>query len=627
MNYSIKQNVHLIIALLLLFAWIGCDSDQRLVNPSEDAKVTLNIIFPQSASKASSEAGLHARSAIDQVTVSLVDVASRVAVIKEQRLRIVQTPQGRFAEGELSVPVSAGRQAFSIVVFANDSQNLRFFVGLATVSIEAGEVREEPVDISLQPAISIAGAGAVTASSIFQEGFEPGSAIDLDFGTSWFSAGPSADGNTSTFTWTSSQDVFIGTTGIFNNAFHDNPNFRTGFGFQGVTFQVFSGPDATGTMVFEEIADYPKTFPVVRVSPFVAGRSIRLLLNDHEDPSCGGFSELLIVGLDLSGGGPIRTLLTIAINPTNPTIDVGQTTQFNANGTFSDGSSNNITSLVTWASSNPSVASITASGLATGLASGTTTISATQGNVSNLTTLTVTTTLESIAVAPTDATIDVGQSAQFKATGTNTDGSTTDLTNQVTWASSNPSVATITATGIATGLAPGTTTISAAQGGLSDETSLTVNAAQLSGATISNFQAPLVQLNDSTNCDVFNGPIGSLFDFSFDYTDPDGDVTEGTVVNYSFVFSPSGQANSAEFTSAQITGDGFDGTMRLGLCVVYSDQTSIQHTVSITDAGGETSNSLSLDVAKPEGANLTLPQTAYWKSRRARPQVSVCRKP
>jgi len=52
-------------------------------------------------------------------------------------------------------------------------------------------------------------------------------------------------------------------------------------------------------------------------------------------------------------------------------------------------------------------------------------------------------------------------SQQFAATGNYSDGSTNDLTTQVTWASSNTVVATIDTNGLATALSPGTTLISA----------------------------------------------------------------------------------------------------------------------------------------------------------------------
>jgi hypothetical protein len=87
--------------------------------------------------------------------------------------------------------------------------------------------------------------------------------------------------------------------------------------------------------------------------------------------------------------GSTPTLTSIAVTPASPTIQAGGTQQFTATGTYSDNSTQNITSQVTWASSNTGVATIAASGLATGVAVGSTTISATQGGTTGSTSLTV----------------------------------------------------------------------------------------------------------------------------------------------------------------------------------------------------------------------------------------------
>ena len=295
-----KRGFNLLITLLLVATWMGCSSDKQLTGPAESAQVSLNIQFAQSVAKQNFGHNIdNATQIIREVTVSVLDASSNAVVIKEQQLEINSTPQGRFAEGELSIPVRDESQPFVIVVLASDPDNLFFFVGTANVTLQSGETREKPVDIFLQPATSIASAGTVTdVSSTFSGpgSSERGNAIDLNFSTSWFSDGPSVDGSTSTFTWTAGQQVFLGTIGIFNNEQH--PTFP-GFGFETVTFQVFDGPNASGTPLYTETVPYPETFPVVRVSPFVSGRSIKLLLNEHKDPRSGGFSELLVVALDL----------------------------------------------------------------------------------------------------------------------------------------------------------------------------------------------------------------------------------------------------------------------------------------------------------------------------------------
>lgn len=98
----------------------------------------------------------------------------------------------------------------------------------------------------------------------------------------------------------------------------------------------------------------------------------------------GGLGTALVVTVN------VASLSSIAITPVNPSITVGGTQQFTATGTYSDGSTANITSSVSWTSGTPAAATINAStGLATGVADGSSVITATSGSVSGNTTLTV----------------------------------------------------------------------------------------------------------------------------------------------------------------------------------------------------------------------------------------------
>src|SRR6266446_5486764 len=177
-------------------------------------------------------------------------------------------------------------------------------------------------------------------------------------------------------------------------------------------------------------------------------------------------------------------LSSIAVTPANPSIAKGTTQPFTATGTYSDGSTQNLTNAVTWSSSNTSVATITSAGVASGVATGTSTIQAASGSVIGSTTLTVTAVLSSIAVTPANPSIAKGTTQQFAATGTFSDGSTQNLTSTATWSSSNTSVATINSTGLASGVATGTTTIQAASGSVTGSTTLTVTAAVLSSIAV-----------------------------------------------------------------------------------------------------------------------------------------------
>jgi hypothetical protein len=96
------------------------------------------------------------------------------------------------------------------------------------------------------------------------------------------------------------------------------------------------------------------------------------------------------------GGGSnttIITLVSIAVTPKNISLDSGTTAQLTATGTYSDNTTQDITTSVIWSSSNTAVATISnttgSNGLATALFTGTTTITASSGGISGLTLLTV----------------------------------------------------------------------------------------------------------------------------------------------------------------------------------------------------------------------------------------------
>src|SRR5262249_54727418 len=97
---------------------------------------------------------------------------------------------------------------------------------------------------------------------------------------------------------------------------------------------------------------------------------------------------------------------------------------------------------------------------------------------------TATPTLQSISISVAAGSIAKGSTVQFTAIGTFGDGSTQNLTNSVSWNSSNTSVATVSGSGLASGVGGGSTTITASQGGITSNTvSLTVSAATLQSIT------------------------------------------------------------------------------------------------------------------------------------------------
>ena len=186
-----------------------------------------------------------------------------------------------------------------------------------------------------------------------------------------------------------------------------------------------------------------------------------------------------------SSGSP--TVRYVTVSPQTATININDTQSFAAQAFYSDGSTKDVTTLASWASSNTSVASITPAGVATGVTAGTSTISATYLGASASGTLTVNQPFTSIAVACTPASVAAGLPSNCKATGT---PGSVDVTTQVSWTSGTPTVATIPPTAsaspnVATTLIPGTTMISATLGALtSNNFSLTVTTHVVNGLAV-----------------------------------------------------------------------------------------------------------------------------------------------
>jgi parallel beta-helix repeat protein len=89
-------------------------------------------------------------------------------------------------------------------------------------------------------------------------------------------------------------------------------------------------------------------------------------------------------------------------------------------------------------------------------------------------------TLTTIAITPPTATVAIGQTSAFTATGTYSDTTTADLTTQVTWSTINTAIASIDSAGTASGIALGSTSVSASFNGITSPTaSLTVAAIPL----------------------------------------------------------------------------------------------------------------------------------------------------
>ena len=166
-----------------------------------------------------------------------------------------------------------------------------------------------------------------------------------------------------------------------------------------------------------------------------------------------------------------RRLVDITINPASASVIPGGTQAFTATGVYSDGSSEDLTSQVAWKARDPKVASIDATGLATGIGSGRSDINATLAsarvtsrragklNVADL---------DAVSVDPVSSNVRIGGRVVLKALATYDNGTSgVDITSQVVWSSKRRSVVVVETNDdgapVAVGVARGETNVEATE--------------------------------------------------------------------------------------------------------------------------------------------------------------------
>ncbi|MGK2962004.1 MAG: Ig-like domain-containing protein [Gemmatimonadaceae bacterium] len=213
---------------------------------------------------------------------------------------------------------------------------------------------------------------------------------------------------------------------------------------------------------------------------------------------------------------PPAPVSSVTVSPSTGSIAVGGTQQFSA--TLKDANGNTLTGrAVVWSSSSSGIATVnSATGVATGVAVGTATITATSEGKTGTATITVSLVpVASVTVSPATASMAVGGTQQFTATLKDASGNTLSG-RTVTWSTSDVSIATVnSATGVATGVAAGTTTITALSAGKTGTASMTV--LPLGGFVVSE-----IALGGSFTCALV--PTGETFCWGYnnDYQLGDG---------------------------------------------------------------------------------------------------------
>lgn len=279
------------------------------------------------------------------------------------------------------------------------------------------------------------------------------------------------------------------------------------------------------------------------------------------------------------------SISSITVTPTPAFVVVHGTQQLTA--VVRDSVGNVIPGLtVIWQSNNPGVATVSNTGLVTGVANGAVVISANIGGFLGTSNITVQTVItlgpSSVTVAPTAATVGIGRSVQFSATATDSTGNTFPNAT-ATWTSSNPGVVSISSTGLATGVAAGTATITGTAFGGSGTATVTVEVLNLIA----------VSAGDLHSCSLATD--GSAWCFGGDQADQLGDSTEtnssspvATKGGLHFATLSSGYAHNCALTAASVAycwGDNLSGEL--------GDGTMAHRSTPVAVTGGLTFTSIS----------------------------------
>jgi uncharacterized protein YjdB len=178
---------------------------------------------------------------------------------------------------------------------------------------------------------------------------------------------------------------------------------------------------------------------------------------------------------------PVVMLTGLSVTPATVTLVPEGFQQLTVTGTYSDGTTRNVTSSATYASDTPLTATVTTpGGRITAVAAGTARITASLAGKSATTTVTVSSssqpTLSSIALGPNPASVAQGASLPLTVTGTYSDDSTRAVTAEAAFTTSAAGVATVSAAGVVTGISVGSATITATVAGKTATLDVTVTA-------------------------------------------------------------------------------------------------------------------------------------------------------
>ena len=276
-----------------------------------------------------------------------------------------------------------------------------------------------------------------------------------------------------------------------------------------------------------------------------------------------------------------QAVASIRLTPTQRSLQVGQSVQIVAEPL--DGSGNVLSGRpVSFSSGNPSVATVSQAGLVTAVGPGGATITATSESRSATAAITVSVVpVASVVVSPSSEDIVVGQTTQLAAVAKDAAGST--LSGRVFgWSTNNPSIATVSSTGLVTAVGAGTAIVSASIDGRSGASTITVRPKPVGAVILSPSQTSLT--------------VGATVQLTTQVIDATGNVLTGRPIAF---------ASSAP-SIAMVSGGGVVTAIAPGNAVITATSEGKVGTADIVVTAVPVA---AVDIA-PTSVSLTIGQTA-----------------
>jgi uncharacterized protein YjdB len=250
-------------------------------------------------------------------------------------------------------------------------------------------------------------------------------------------------------------------------------------------------------------------------------------------------------------------IVSAVISPRPSTLRLNVPRQFGVQLFDSVGGSIPAGRVVNWTSATPTIATVSANGLVTGLQLGTARIAVNAEGAVDTVSFTITKIpVATVQLSPSSSSVTQGQTRQITATLTDSAGNTVS-DRVIEWTSSDPTKATVNSTGLVTTLAPGAVTITATSETRSGTASVTIQQIPVDTIVVNGtYSAALSDANKSFAITLKDASGNTLFNRSVSVTSSDPSVATGTANSQGTIVTVSAsKAGSATFTVRALNGN------------------------------------------------------------------------